>query len=50
MPYQANQEEYNRFNKTKGYLNNPYEVEARERAELYTPQCIKHLIKMGYIS
>ena len=50
MPYQANQEEYNRFNKTNGYLNNPYEVEARERAELYTPQCIKHLIKMGYIS
>ena len=50
MPYQANQEEYNRFNKTKGYFNNPYEIDARKKAKFYTPKCIKDFKKLGYIS
>jgi hypothetical protein len=30
MPFKTNQVEYNKFNKTKGYFNNPYEIDARE--------------------
>jgi hypothetical protein len=49
MPFQTNQVEYNKFNKTRGYLKNPYEIEARERAAFYTPKCIKELKRLGYI-
>ena len=50
MPHQTNQLEYNKFNKTRGYYKNPYEIEARERAAFYTPKCIKDLKSLGYIS
>ena len=43
MPFQTNQVEYNKFNKTRGNHKNPYEIEARERAAFYTPKCIKDL-------
>lgn len=50
MPFQTNQVEYNKFNKTRGYHKNPYEIEARERAAFTTPKCIKDLKRLGYIS
>lgn len=50
MPKEVHQLEYNKYNKTKGYYNNPYEIEAREKAEFYTPKCINDLYKLGYIS
>ena len=50
MPKEANQLEYNKYNKAKGYFNNPYEIDAREKANFYTPKCIEHLYKLGYIS
>lgn len=50
MPNKKNQIEYTQYNKTKGYYNNPYEIEAREKAKIYTPKCIKDLCKLGYIS
>jgi hypothetical protein len=50
MPRDTNQLEYTKYNKTKGYYNNPYEIDAREKAEFYTPKCIKDLSKLNYIS
>lgn len=50
MPFKTNQVEYNKYNKTKGYFNNPYEIDARERAAFHTPICIKDLKRLGYIS
>ncbi|RAR73808.1 hypothetical protein [Flavobacterium aciduliphilum] len=50
MPFQSNQVEYDKLNKTNAYYNNPYEVEAREKAAFHTPQCIKELKRLGYIS
>lgn len=50
MPRESEQLEYNKYNKTKGYLNNPYEIDAREKAKFYTPKCINDLRKLGYIS
>jgi hypothetical protein len=50
MPRDTNQLEYTKYNETKGYYNNPYEIDARKKAELYTPKCIKDLRKLGYIS
>jgi hypothetical protein len=50
MPFQTNQEEYNKFNKTRGYHKNPYEIEARKKAAFYTPKCIKDLKRRGYIT
>ncbi len=50
MPKEINQLEYTKYNKTKGYYNNPYEVDARKKAAFYTPKCVKDLRKLGYIS
>jgi hypothetical protein len=50
MPKEVHQLEYNKYNKTKGYYNNPYEIDAREKAKLYAPKCINDLCKIGYIS
>lgn len=50
IPKEVHQLEYNKYNKTKGYYNNPYEIDAREKAKLYTPKCINDLYKLGYIS
>jgi len=50
LPFKTNQVEYNKFNKTRGYHKNPYEIEAREKAAFYTPKCIKDLKRLGYIS
>lgn len=50
MPREKHQVEYTKYNKTKGYFNNPYEIDAREKAEFYTPKCIKDLHKLGHIS
>ena len=50
MPKVSQQLEYTKYNKTKGYFNNPYEIDAREKAKFYTPKCIKDFKKLGYIS
>ena len=50
MPKNIHQLEYTKYNSTKGYHNNPYEVDARKKAAFYTPKCIKDLRKRGYIS
>lgn len=49
MPRKVDQLNYAKYNKSKGYFENPYEVEARERAALYTPYCIKDLRSLGYL-
>ena len=50
MPKEMNQIEYTKYTNSNGYYNNPYEIDAREKAKLYTPKCIKELCKLGYIS
>lgn len=50
MPRLQEQLEYAKFNQTKGYQNNPYEIDAEEKACIYTPKCINYLIKLNYIS
>ena len=50
MPKEAHQIEYNKFNNTKGYYDNPYEIDARTKAKQYTPKCLNDLYKLGYIS
>ena len=50
MPKEIQQLEYTKYNKTKGYFNNPYEIDARKKAKFYTPKCIKEFKKLGYIS
>jgi Zn-dependent peptidase ImmA (M78 family) len=47
---ETQQLEYTKYNKTKGYFNNPYEIDARKKAKFYTPKCIKDFKKLGYIS
>ena len=49
MPRKIDQLEYAKYNKYKGYFNNPYEVEAREKAAFYTPLCIDALKNLGCI-
>jgi hypothetical protein len=50
MPTQQDQNEYNRYLKQKGYYDNPFEVNARETANKYTPICLKEMKQMGLIS
>lgn len=50
MPKEMNQIEYTKYTNSNGYYNNPYEIDAREKAKRYTPKCIKELCKLGYIS
>ena len=50
MPKEAHQQEYNKFNNTKGYYDTPYEIDARTKAKQYTPKCLNDLYKLGYIS
>ena len=50
MPKEIQQLEYRKFQKTKGYFNNSYEIDARKKAKFYTPKCIKDFKKLGFIS
>ena len=50
MQRDINQQEYNKYNIKMGYINNPYEIDARKKAQFYTPKCIKDLKNLGYIS
>jgi hypothetical protein len=50
MPTQHNQKEYSRYLKQIGYFENPYEINARESADKYTPMCLKEMKRLGFIT
>jgi hypothetical protein len=50
MPFQKDQNEYNRYLKQIGYYDNPFEINARETADKYTLICLKDMKRKGLIS
>jgi hypothetical protein len=50
MPFQQDQKEYNRYLKQKGYYDNPFQINAREKADKYTLICLKEIKLKGLIS
>lgn len=43
------QKEYNAYHKKVGYLKNPYEISARNKAAEYTATCMEHMREKKYL-